>query len=278
MKPPAIPSETKPKKFYHLINGIRGFALLNMLLFHFCYDIFIIFGLDSGWYRRPWVHVWQQFICISFLFISGISWHFGHNNVKKGLLLNLYGLLITTVTLIFMPSQAVWFGILNGIGCATLLLCVLDKAVTGLSAFLQNKMNLHPGKIISAIADVFGFLISLLLFALFRNVSEGYLGLGSISLVKIPEIFYRPRFMTIFGFPFPGFLSSDYFPILPWSFLLMGGYWFWRLAALYEKCLSFFCIKIPFFSAVGRRTIWIYLLHQPILYGIAYLMMKILGR
>ena len=278
MKLSVISFETKPNKVFHLINGIRGFALLNMLLFHFCYDVFIIFGLDSGWYRKPWVHIWQQFICISFLFVSGISFHFGHHNIKKGILLNLYGLLITAVTLVFMPSQAVWFGILNGIGCATLLLCVLDKAVTGLSAFLQKKKNLPAGKIIPAIADVFGFMISLLLFALFRNISEGTLGFGSIFLVKIPEIFYRPRIMTLLGFPFPGFYSSDYFPIFPWSFLVMGGYWFWRFAARYEKCLSFFCIKIPFFSALGRKTIWIYLLHQPILYGLAYLIVKIMGK
>ncbi len=270
MKQTVIPPEGGQKRYFHLISGIRGFALLNMLLFHFCYDLFIIFGLDSKWYSRPLVHVWQQFICISFLFISGISWHFGHNNIRKGILLNLYGLIITIVTLIVLPSQVIWFGILNGIGCAALLLCVLDKAVL---SFRKKTGNSGSS---SDLAAFLGFLISLFFFLLFYHVSDGYLGLGGSSLIKIPESFYQPRFMTILGFPYPGFFSSDYFPILPWSFLVISGYWFWKMILPHEKLLDFFSIRIPFFSAIGKRTVWIYLLHQPVLYGIAYLLAKCL--
>lgn len=251
-------TDKKNKDYFYLINGIRGFALINMLLFHFYYDIFMIFGVDTGWYKRPWVHVWQQFICISFLFLTGISWHFGHNNIKKGLLLNLYGLIITAVTLVVMPTQVIWFGILNGIGCATLLLCLLDRAA--------SKWN-----------PIAGFIGSIFLFLLFRNLSSGYLGFGSISLVTLPAWFYRPRFMAILGCPYPGFTSSDYFPILPWSFIVFSGYFFWKTVMNHEKILNFFRIKIPLFSLLGQKTIWIYMLHQPILYGIAYLLMKVLG-
>lgn len=238
--------------YFHLISGIRGFALLNMLLFHFCYDIFIVFGADPAWYGRTPVHIWQQFICITFLFLSGIAFHFGHNNLKKGIVLNLFGLIITAVTLLVMPSQAVWFGILNCIGCCTLLLALLDR-------------------LIPAFPPLAGFAISLLLFLLCRGVPDGYLGFGSFRLAVLPEAFYRPRFMTVLGFPYPGFRSSDYFPILPWFFLVAGGYWFWKLVRRYEKCLAFFRIRIPLFSVLGRNTIWIYMLHQPVLYGIAWL-------
>lgn len=245
------------REYYHLVNAVRGFALLHMLAFHFCYDWFVIFGNDWFWYQKPWVHVWQQFICISFLFVSGISWHFGRRNVRKGLILNLYGLLITAVTLLFLPSQVVWFGVLNGIGCATLLLCLLDRVGS----------RWHPAA---------GFLVSLLLFLLFRDVSEGFLGFAGLRL-PLPEALYQPKFMTLLGFPYPGFFSSDYFPILPWSFLVMAGYWFWKLVQPHEKWLSFFKTRIPFLSTLGKHTIWIYLLHQPLLYGIAYLASRLLN-
>ena len=244
-------SPKEPRPYYHLINGIRGFALLNMLLFHFSYDIFMIFGADPNWYRKTWVHVWQQCICITFLFLSGIAWHFGHNNLRKGLLLNLLGLVITGVTLVFLPSETVWFGILNVIGCATLLLCVMDKLIP------KGRPAVELG-------------LSLLLFLLFRQVSDGYLGLFGMQWITLPEALYRTKFLVILGFPYPGFRSSDYFPILPWSFLVMAGYWFWELVSPYEKWREFFQMQVPIFSTLGRRTIWIYMLHQPVLYGIAY--------
>lgn len=247
------------KEHYHLIDGIRGLALLNMLLFHFSYDYFMVFARDRSWYFKPWSHAWQQGICLTFLFLSGVAWHFGHNNLKKGLLLNLYGLVITAVTYVFLPSETVWFGILNGIGCATLLLCLLDRL---------------GRRIASPAGNLCGLILSFLLFLLLRDVSEGYLGFGSFHVLALPSWLYRPKFMTILGFPFPGFVSSDYFPILPWSLVPICGYWFWKLIRPYEKCLAFFRIRIPLLSPLGRRTIWIYMLHQPVLYGLAYILVR----
>ncbi len=254
----AQPDSPNAPVYYHLISALRALALINMLLFHFCYDVFIIFGLDAGWDRRPAVHVWQQYICLSFLFLSGISWHFGRHNLKKGLLLNFYGFVITAVTLIFLPSEAIWFGILNGIGCATWLACLADR---------------FAGKLPAAL----GLALSLLLFVLFRHVSAGYLGIGDLVLVRLPDWLYQPGPMTALGFPHPGFRSSDYFPLLPWAFPLLAGYWFWKLVTPHEKCRTLFCQKIPILSALGKNTIWVYLLHQPILYGIAYLLCQVVG-
>ena len=36
------------KKRYELIDGIRGLAMVNMVIFHFLYDVFIIYGRDPG--------------------------------------------------------------------------------------------------------------------------------------------------------------------------------------------------------------------------------------
>lgn len=243
--------------WYNLIDGIRGLALLNMLFFHFFYDVYIIFGQNPVWYSQPLVHIWQQYICMSFLFVSGISWHFSHNNLRRGILLNLYGLAITVITLLFLPSQAVWFGILNCIGCATLLLLPLKRFLTGKNAAA-------------------GLILSLLLFLLTYQVADGYVGIGPLRL-WIPERLYHFRPMTILGLPYPGFCSSDYFPLLPWFFLFLAGYWFWELISRYQAALSFFRIRIPLLSRLGKKTVWIYLLHQPLLYGAAYLLIEAAG-
>lgn len=252
------------KEWYYLLDGFRGFALLNMLLFHFYYDVYIIFGQEPGWYYRPVIKAWQQFICISFLFISGISWHFSRNNLKRGILLNLYGLLITGVTYVFVPSQTVWFGILNCIGCTTLLMIPLHK----LFGCIPSRWKM--------VSSVLGFGGAVLLFVFTRGITDGELGMGSIIL-SLPQMLYRFRPMTILGFPYEGFRSSDYFPVLPWFFLFLAGYWFWEVVSRKDRVLRVFRVKVPILSQLGQKTIWVYLLHQPLLYAAAYLLVRVVG-
>lgn len=42
---------------YHLIDALRGFALLNMIVFHLLYDIFVIYRGDFHWATVPWIVV-----------------------------------------------------------------------------------------------------------------------------------------------------------------------------------------------------------------------------
>lgn len=240
-------------QWYHLIDGLRGLALINMLAFHFLYDIYIIWGHDPAWYESPLIHAWQRYICTSFIFISGISWHFSKNNIKRGLQLNLYGLLITAVTLVAIPTQTVWFGILNFIGCATLLMNPMKR-------FLQRQ---------NAAAGLF---LSLFLYVLFLNVPDGWLSLGPIKLAELPAWLYESKALTFLGFPYSSFSSSDYFPMLPWFFLFLAGYWFWNLVCQRDRLRCLFRIKIPILSAFGTKTIWIYLIHQPVLYFLSDLL------
>ncbi len=121
---------------YGLIDAFRGFALVNMVIYHFCYDIFAVYGLDPVWFTYPWVIVWERFICISFILISGVSLHFSYHPIRRGLIINLCGLLITFVTALVMPEQAVWFGVLNLIGCAMLIATLLRKLLDKINPFL----------------------------------------------------------------------------------------------------------------------------------------------
>lgn len=57
------------EKRYFLIDGIRGAAIINMVLFHFLYDIFIVYERNPLWYDCMPIHIWQQIICWTFIFI-----------------------------------------------------------------------------------------------------------------------------------------------------------------------------------------------------------------
>ena len=42
----------------NLIDALRGAAVVSMVLFHFCYDRFMILGRDPAWYGKTPVFLW----------------------------------------------------------------------------------------------------------------------------------------------------------------------------------------------------------------------------
>lgn len=233
------------KSRYFFVDGIRGIAIVNMVIFHFLYDVFIVYGRDPGWYGLLAVRIWQQMICWTFIFISGFVWQWGlEGNLRRGLRFNLYGFFISFVTFTFVPSETIWFGILNFMGCAVLLMFPLGRAIRKIPPF-------------------FGFCVCSLLFLLCKRIPYGYVGIGDYVL-KVPEVFYAVKILTPFGFPFPGFRSSDYFPLIPWMFLYLCGYFSHGIFEEHSAWQAATRRRIPVLSAIGRRTIRIYLFHQPV--------------
>ena len=241
------------EKRYELVDALRGLALLNMLAMHFLYDVNVVFGREPDWYLRPGVHVWQQYICWSFILIAGFAFPWGRRkNLRRGLLLNACGLLITAVTLLFLPEEAIRFGILNFLGCAILL-----------------TIPLEPGR--KKLPPLLGLALFFLLFLLLRHVESGTIALGGLFRVQLPKTLYRFRWLAPLGFPDAHFRSSDYFPMLPWYLLFLCGYELHRIVIPRPALRRLLQTRLPLLSDVGRKTLPVYLLHQPILYGLCLL-------
>ena len=98
-------------KRYHFLDFIRGFTLINMILYHGTYDLVYLYNVSIPAYESRGGYLWQQAICWTFIFLSGISFHFGKKHLKQAILLTLAGLLITIVTAILMPQFPVFMGI-----------------------------------------------------------------------------------------------------------------------------------------------------------------------
>lgn len=110
-----------------LPDALRGLALLNMLAYHAMYDWVYVFGHESSWYNiwAPGCHVWQQYICWSFILLSGFSFPLAKRPAKNGLIVAGCAAVLTFVTAVFMPSEAIWFGVLHLNAAAVLLTCLV---------------------------------------------------------------------------------------------------------------------------------------------------------
>ena len=95
------------KNRINLFDTIRGFALISMILYHFTYDAVMIFGQRWTWFSSEWATVWQTSIFVTFIFLSGAVSSLSEKGLKRGLIVLGGGLLVTAVTLIFMPEQKI---------------------------------------------------------------------------------------------------------------------------------------------------------------------------
>lgn len=228
---------------YYLIDSLRGIAMISMVAYHAVYDLVYLYGRRIPWYLDSRGYLWQQSICWSFIVIAGFSWSFGKNHWRRGLITLGCGAVITLATLLIMPEERIFCGILTFMGMAGLLMIPVEKMLKKTGA-------------------VHGLLLCLALFFLTRNINTGYLGFESVRFWKLPPNLYSGAF-TLLGFPAPDFVSSDYFSLFPWFFLYLGGYFISRMLMGWETSRRFLKKKIPPFHLVGRKSILIYMLHQP---------------
>lgn len=71
----------------------------------------------------------------------------------------------------------------------------------------------------------------------------------------------------IFGFYPDWFYSTDYFGLLPWLFLFWAGYYLHKAVGRrrMEPLRRSVC---PALGWMGRHSLLLYLLHQPVIYGV----------
>ncbi len=271
---------------YQLLDTLRGFSLVSMILFHACWDLVYLFGYDWPWYKGTPGYLWQQSICWMFILISGFcmglkqerralpfadkrgtaeensSLQFaGKQGVakenrslwrdcKRGLVVLAAGILITIATLIFSPQTKIIFGVLFFLGISMILTAMLRPAFQKIPPFI-------------------GMLCAGVLFFVLRNINDGNLGFEGIVLCPLPKFLYEQGLLaTFFGFQDKNFFSTDYFSLIPWYFLFLTGYFLCR--CFLEKNSSaalpeFFKKGIPVFEIIGQHSLPVYLLHQPVI-------------
>ena len=250
--------ENQKKQRLHLLDALRGLTLISMIAFHGMWDLVYIAGVPCPWYSGTPGYLWQQSICWTFILLSGFCWSMSRNHLRRGLLVFGGGAVVSLVTCLLMPDSRILFGILTCLGSCMLLMIPLEK--------LLGRIPAGWGAVMAAV-----------MFFLLRNCAEHQLGFEGIVIAGLPDWLYRNMLTAYLGFPMGGFYSMDYFPLIPWLALFVLGYFLNRICREKGWDQKLFARgQLPVLNWIGRRSLMVYLLHQPVLYGLCmiYLYLK----
>lgn len=242
------------RKRIHLLDEIRGFAILCMIVHHAFLDVGDVLHLNWGYKVFDVLCYVQPVFWAAFIIISGMCTRLSRSAVKRGILVLICGGVITLVTALIMPlfgfiECEIYFGILHCLG-----FCMI---AAGLIMPLIKKMNYKAGAIVSAV-----------LFLFFYGIDSGSLCFG---LIDLPPAIQRNNLLAPLGLHNAAFYSADYFPVIPWIFMFFAGVFLGKPVSEGELPAYMYKKRSRLLSLAGKNSLWIYLAHQPVIYGIMML-------
>ncbi|MCI8525021.1 MAG: DUF1624 domain-containing protein [Oscillospiraceae bacterium] len=220
------------------LDAFRGLCILCVVIVHTVFDLRYFVGLQFS------LHPVFQFIMdyggVLFVILSGVCVTLGSRSVRRGLIVLACGMAVTGVTEAMIAlgmadrTVRIQFGVLHLLGVGMIVYPLYRRLPTW------------------AIAAMGAALVAL-----------GYW--FTTFLVECPYLF-------VLGLRAPGFAAGDYFPLCPQLGWFMLGTVLGRTAYRNRRTLL---PRVPadrqpirFLSACGRHSLWIYLAHQPVVYGI----------
>ena len=239
------------KRFWE-IDFLRGIAILLMIVFHALYDFNYFGGYNFNLQSGFWLYVGRA-SALMFIFLVGVSLTLSHSRaiemnmtkremyqkyIKRGARVFSWGIAITLITWLFLKNGVIVFGILHFIGFSIILAYPFLKL---------QKHNLFTG-----------------LSIIFAGM---YLGKLAFDFPWLLWLGLKPY----------NFYSLDYFPLFPWFGIILIGIFVGN--SLYPNYMRNFNLKdrtgsltIRLFCLLGKRSLIIYLIHQPILIVLLYLL------
>lgn len=218
---------------------MRGIAIVAMVVYHFCFDL-RYFGLTRWDFEHDWRWLTARALILSsFLLIAGVSAVLGAR--RRGVVhwLRHVGviagaaLLVTAGSYMMFPRSFIWFGVLHAIAVSLLL-----------SRPLIDRPRL---------AAVIGVAVV-------------------VAGVTLAHPAFDNRLLGFIGFMTHKPTTEDYVPLFPWTGVLLLG-----IAAGHALVRVGFAPLTPLrrmpaaLRTLGRHSLLIYLVHQPVMIGALWL-------
>ncbi|WP_265446420.1 heparan-alpha-glucosaminide N-acetyltransferase [Acetivibrio straminisolvens] len=219
------------------IDVLRGILVIIMVILHILYDLEFVYNFPIG-YGTGFIDKIRILDATLFIMVSGISTKFSKNSFRRGLVVFFAALFISLVTFIAGRDYFISFGILHLLGICMMVSPLLKKIPT-------------PWLLI----------LSLII-------------AGTRFIVSDVNVFHNYFFM--FGFHNDKFISADYYPIFPWAWPFLLGIALSRFIYKEKKSIFKFSVRDNHISRLGRHSLLVYLIHQPVILLLLAIIMRLL--
>jgi uncharacterized membrane protein len=233
------------------IDALRGLAIVAMVIYHLSWD-FSAYGIVAiDVVNDPWWKAFAHLIAGTFLGLVGFNLVLAQKNgfrrapyLRRLAILAGAAALVSLGTYLFSPDQFVYFGVLHEILVASVLALPFIRAPIWLTA------------------------------------------IASVICLVLPELLTGPFFdapwlvwLGLAANPIP---SVDYVPVFPWFGIVLAGVACGRLFLAYgseERLTGWSPTSLAgqTLALMGRWSLALYLIHQPIMVGIIYLWTAFIG-
>lgn len=223
------------------VDLIKGLDVIFMVLFNYSVTLsyFRLIQIPSNfiyWFVFP------RAIALIFIFLSGVAAYISFENHKenfskryfiRGFRLLIFASFITLFTYIFVPERVILFGILHFFAIGSFLIPFFIK---------YTKLNLIAG-------------LSITLFGAYLQLTE-----------------FDFSYLFWLGFTPKNFSTFDYFPLIPWLGVLMLGLYSGKYIVEKIAYIKFKGKFASIFTFTGKNSLTIYLIHQPLLIFLLYIL------
>lgn len=236
------------------LDALRGVAMVWMTIYHFCFDLNHFGWISQDFYRDP---LWtSQRTAIVSLFLFCVGWSQSvtasdstrsalYFSWKRWLQIAACAVAVSLSSYWMYPRSYIYFGVLHAVCIMLLVLWMLR--------FCLHRLGL------------FGI-----------RSSSLYLAVGAVCLVlfAFPPVVMNDAPWNVLGLISVKPITEDYVPLLPWFALVCFGFAFGQLQRGEKKGFNAALNPWPIerLSQLGRYSLPYYMLHQPVLIGLLYLL------
>lgn len=229
-----------PRPRFFWLDVCRGLAVCTMIVYHFVFDLSWFQLIDINFYQDIVPRTIRTLIVFSFLFIVGVSLRISCEMRQRCgafwrrlLKISLCALIVSITSYFAFPQSFIYFGILHFIALASLLAWPLARMPK--TAFIA-----------------------------------GIIAIAAGVLLAFPS--FNPRYLSWIGFVTELPRTEDFVPLFPWLGVVFLGIVFQATPWGFKKQSAKVKRDIVFckLSWAGRHSLWIYMLHQPVLIGLLW--------
>jgi uncharacterized membrane protein len=235
-------SESRPSARVASIDAVRAIALLAMIAYHFCFDLRYFGVIGADFEHDPFWLGARTVILSSFLLLAGVSLVLADGSKLSSArfwrhvaMIAGCAVLVSAASYAVFPVTFIWFGVLHAIAVTLVLARPLVR---------YPRAALTIGLVVIAA----GLALSN---PVFNQFAFGWIG-----------------FMTAKPY------TEDYVPLFPWAGVVLCG-----IAVGHSLVRNGFAVLAPiaapprWLAWLGRHTLAFYMLHQPMLLGVLWVVL-----